>query len=103
MGFRFRLHDKNLPGKPDIVFRSRSSVIFVNGCFWHRHKGCRRATVPSTRQDFWIPKLERNVERDRQTGSQLRRTGWRVLTVWECEIRDTPKLESKLRKFLNGA
>lgn len=88
MGFRYCLHDRRLPGTPDLVFPKYRTVIFVHGCFWHRHEGCRRATFPKTRQDFWAEKFARNVERDARNRAELERAGWRVLVVWECELED---------------
>lgn len=85
-GLRFRLHRKDLPGKPDIVFPKYKTIIFVNGCFWHRHKGCALAYTPKSRTDFWLAKFERTIERDAQKTKELRALGWRVLTLWECEI-----------------
>lgn len=89
-GLRFRLHVKNLPGKPDIVLPSRRIAIFVHGCFWHRHPDpdCKRARLPKSRPEFWIPKLEGNRRRDLEKEEQLRRAGWDVRIIWECEIRD---------------
>lgn len=87
-GFRFRLHRRDLPGAPDVVLPSRRIAIFVHGCFWHRHEGCRLAAVPSTRPEFWTTKLEGNALRDRRNIERLRGLGWRVLVVWECAIRD---------------
>ncbi|UIJ72216.1 DNA mismatch endonuclease Vsr [Aurantimonas sp. HBX-1] len=103
MGFRYRLHLRSLPGSPDLVFLSRRKVIFVHGCYWHRHDdpACRLARLPKSRLDFWLPKLERNSARDRENQEHLATLGWEVLIVWECEIRDKIKLESTLRKFLN--
>lgn len=86
-GFRYRLHCADLPGKPDVVMRSRGVVIFVHGCFWHRHRSCRFASTPATRRDFWIDKLERNRKRDASAISELLKQGWRVAVVWECSIR----------------
>lgn len=86
-GLRYRLHSKHLPGRPDLAFPARRAVLFVHGCFWHRHPGCRHATTPATRQDYWLPKLARNVERDRSTAAGLLASGWTVLTIWECETR----------------
>ncbi len=100
LGYRYRLHDKSLPGTPDLVFRSRGCVIFVHGCFWQLHANCRQARIPSTRQDYWVPKLTRNAERDRAHTRKLRRLGWRVLKLWECELKSTEKLERKLISFL---
>lgn len=87
-GFRFRLHRSDLPGRPDIVLPGKRIVIFVHGCFWHMHEGCKNARLPSTRPDFWREKLERNVERDRRNVNMLLGLGWRVLIVWECATRD---------------
>lgn len=86
-GLRFRLHRTDLPGRPDIVFPGRRTVVFVHGCFWHSHPGCKRARIPGTRQEYWVPKLLRNVERDQAAAAALRSAGWRVLIVWECETR----------------
>lgn len=83
-GLRYRLHDKRLPGTPDLVFPSRKVAVFVHGCFWHGHDGCKRATLPATRTEFWSAKISRNVERDRSAGKALREAGWTVLTVWQC-------------------
>lgn len=99
-GFRYRLHQKGLPGTPDIVFASRKKVIFVNGCFWHRHHGCRKATMPKTNVDFWNSKFEQNVFRDHAKNAQLRQAGYEVLTVWECETTNRENLRNKLRSFL---
>ena len=85
-GYRFRLHRPDLPGKPDIVLSKYRTAIFVHGCFWHRHEGCAGATIPSTRQDFWLAKFEGTVKRDRRKQWQLEEMGWRVITVWECEL-----------------
>jgi DNA mismatch endonuclease, patch repair protein len=85
-GLRFRLHDKRLPGSPDLVFASRKVAVFVHGCFWHCHEGCRRAALPATRTEFWAEKIAANVERDRRAGKTLQHGGWKVLTVWQCEI-----------------
>ena len=87
-GFRYRLHRRDLPGAPDVVLGGRKVAVFVHGCFWHRHKGCRYAKLPTTRTDFWKAKLEGNVERDSRAVESLQAMGWRVLIVWECAIRD---------------
>lgn len=91
-GIRFRLHVADLPGKPDIVLPKFKTVIFVNGCFWHRHKGCRFATTPSTRKEFWLSKFEETVRRDSRKSEALIANGWKVLTVWECEIENDPDM-----------
>ena len=88
-GYRFRLHDRRLPGSPDIVLPKHRTVIFVNGCFWHRHKGCSKAYTPSSRQKFWSEKFAATVARDAKNCSELRKLGWTVLTVWECELKSS--------------
>ena len=100
-GYRFRLHDKRLPGRPDIVFGKYRTVVFVNGCFWHRHEGCPDAATPQTRKEFWIGKLEGTVERDKRKVAQLKSLGWRVKTVWECDLKNNPKrvLEDVCRRI----
>lgn len=90
-GYRFRIHDQKLPGKPDIVLKKHKAVIFVHGCFWHRHPGCRNATTPSTRAEFWQDKFDGTVERDRLAFEALEALGWRVITVWECELAKEPQ------------
>lgn len=102
LGRRFRLHRKDLPGTPDIVLPSSRKAIFVHGCFWHRHEGCRKATMPKTRAVFWQDKFARNIERDRRKEAELRNAGWDVLTVWECETRDETVLENLLRDWLGS-
>jgi DNA mismatch endonuclease (patch repair protein) len=87
MGFRYRLHVKGIPGKPDLLLPKFKAVIFVHGCFWHRHSGCRYASVPSTRPDFWASKFATNVTRDTAVRLELANAGWRVATVWECALR----------------
>jgi DNA mismatch endonuclease, patch repair protein len=99
LGYRFRLHRKDLPGKPDMVFASRRKVIFVHGCFWHSHS-CKTAHIPKSNQNYWVPKLERNQMRDRKNIEALKLAGWKVLIVWECETRDQKCLEGALNKFL---
>lgn len=101
-GRRFRLHNKDLPGTPDIVLPRYGAVIFVHGCFWHRHGGCAKATTPRTRQEFWKDKFARNVERDAHNEKALRALGWKVLTVWECEARSEDRLKVKLRSVLGA-
>ena len=89
-GFRYRLHDTTLPGKPDLVLPRYRTVIFVHGCYWHRHSGCKYAATPRTRTDFWLAKFQGTVERDRRTAEALTQRGWRVITVWECELKRDP-------------
>ena len=103
MGFRYRLHDRSLPGNPDMVFPCRGKIIFVHGCFWHRHgQRCELTRWPKSRLDFWGPKLENNRQRDKIVGRKLRKLGWRVLTVWECQLKSGPALAEKLRAFLEA-
>jgi len=99
LGYRFRLHVSDLPGRPDIAFRSRRIVIFVHGCFWHRHN-CGLAYSPKTRPEFWQTKFEQNVRRDKMVQRALKRAGWRVVVVWECEIVRLSKLTARLTKLL---
>ena len=103
MGYRFRLHGRQLRGKPDLVFAGRRKVIFVHGCFWHRHPdpNCQLARLPKSRQDFWVPKLEGNRLRDLRIHDELTALGWQSLTLWECELRDTASLRNKIRTFLD--
>lgn len=100
LGFRYRLHVKGLPGHPDLVFPSRKKVVFVHGCFWHRHLGCSLARLPKSRQKFWVPKLEGNRLRDEAAINSLRAVGWGVLVVWECETRDIEILVARIIRFL---
>ncbi|MCF8481347.1 MAG: DNA mismatch endonuclease Vsr [Rhodospirillum sp.] len=102
LGYRYRLQRKDLPGKPDIAFLGRRKVIFVHGCFWHRHPDptCPLARLPKSRLDFWLPKLEANRARDLRTQSDLTALGWRFHIVWECEIKDGERLKTTLRRFL---
>jgi len=104
MGYRFRLHGAKLPGKPDLVFAGRHKVIFVHGCFWHRHPdpNCRLARMPKSRQDFWAPKLEGNRERDQRTMAELERLGWRSLVLWECQLNQPTFIENEIRTFLDS-
>lgn len=102
MGYRYRLHDRRLPGKPDLVFVGLRKIIFVNGCFFHRHSRCGLARLPKSNQDFWVPKLEGNKLRDRKNLRTLQRMGWKVLVVWECELKTESVVRSRLRSFLQG-
>jgi len=100
LGYRYRLHRKDLPGKPDLVFPSRKAVIFVHGCFWHGHNCKRGARTPKTNIPYWTNKIRRNVERDAQAISDLKAAGWRVLVIWECELKDLDRLRSRSVAFL---
>lgn len=100
MGYRYRLHSRKLPGIPDMVFPRRRKIIFVHGCYWHRHEGCRNCRLPKTRLDFWVPKLEGNRRRDIENQQKLRELGWDVLVIWECEIKDRQALTDRLKNFL---
>ena len=95
-GLRFRINRRDLPGTPDLVFPRYRLAVFVHGCFWHRHSGCKRAATPKTRQHFWEAKLARNVERDQQAASALEDLGWQVMTVWECELKDRASVTQRL-------
>ena len=99
MGLRFRLHRKDLPGRPDIVLPKHRTVVFVHGCFWHRHEDCRHTTTPKTRQEFWQTKFAANVERDRRNQTDLQQLGWRVIVIWECELRQHSDLETRLKRL----
>jgi DNA mismatch endonuclease (patch repair protein) len=102
MGYRYRLHAKTLPGTPDIVFPGRVKAIFVHGCFWHQHPSCRGAYIPNSRIEYWLPKLQRNKERDAENLSELGALGWKVLTIWECQLADQSKLQKRLQRFLGA-
>jgi len=101
LGYRYRLHASDLPGKPDIVFRSRKKAIFVHGCFWHRHEECRLARLPKSKLDFWLPKLSGNRERDEANQAKLSGMRWKFLIVWECELVDPQSLEERIIRFLS--
>jgi DNA mismatch endonuclease (patch repair protein) len=102
LGYRYRLHVGKLAGRPDLVFKKRRKVIFVHGCFWHRHKdrGCKLARLPKSRLEFWVPKLEANARRDRANQVKLKREGWGSLVIWECELKDRLALETRIWAFL---
>lgn len=100
LGYRFRLHRRILPGTPDLVFPGRRAAIQVHGCFWHQHEGCPKAHLPRTRQDYWFPKLRRNVERDKDSAARLEAMGWRTLTVWECELAHPAAAVARAADFL---
>jgi DNA mismatch endonuclease, patch repair protein len=101
MGYRFRLHRRDLPGRPDIVLPGLRKVIFVHGCFWHGHKRCRRASIPKTNEEFWRQKLHSNCLRDKRVCRSLRSSGWDVLIVWQCQVRNAAQLERRLCNFLS--
>ena len=100
LGYRYRLHRPDLPGKPDLAFPSRRKVVFVNGCFWHNHAGCPRVRIPATNREYWVAKLERNRTRDERNLALLAERGWAAMTVWECELRDMPAAAERLTEFL---
>ena len=102
LGYRYRLHRKDLPGRPDIVFSSRRKVVFVNGCFWHKHSGCPRVRIPATNRDYWQAKLERNRTRDERNIALLEESGWATITVWECQLIDIESVTERLTDFLIG-
>lgn len=99
-GFRYRKNDKRYPGKPDIVLPKYNAIIFVNGCFWHQHSGCKAATIPETNSDYWKKKLLKNVERDKQHMDTLRNLGWNVIVVWECELSSKEKRGQRLNALI---
>ncbi len=102
LGYRYRLHDPKLPGRPDLVFPARRKVVFVHGCYWHRHNGCRYTTSPKTNCEFWQAKFTANVSRDRRTRRELKKMGWAVLTVWQCELKKPERLTERLNDFLSN-
>ncbi len=102
MGYRYRLHGKDLLGKPDLVFPARRKVIFVHGCFWHQHACPRGSRSPKSSRDYWIPKLKRNKQRDAENQARLCEMGWDVLVIWECEMKDRDALGKRIEAFLEG-
>jgi DNA mismatch endonuclease (patch repair protein) len=102
LGYRYRLHNRKLPGSPDLVFPGRKKVIFVHGCFWHQHKRCRQYQMPRSRLSFWLPKLEGNRLRDRANKARLRRQGWGVLVIWECQLKKPNRVSDRIVAFLEG-
>jgi DNA mismatch endonuclease, patch repair protein len=102
-GYRYRLHGKDLPGKPDLVFSSRKKAVFVHGCFWHQHAGCREGRCPGSRREYWEPKLARNMQRDITVQLSLKEKGWDSLVIWECELKDQETAMERLIKFLGPA
>jgi len=101
-GFRFRLHHKDLPGKPDILLPKYNTIILVHGCFWHQHFGCNRSTRPTSNDHYWRAKLDRNIARDQKNISELEALGWKILVIWECETKDKFALSEKLSNFLSN-
>ncbi|QDF95364.1 very short patch repair endonuclease [Azoarcus sp. DD4] len=102
MGFRYRLHCKELPGKPDIVMIGRKKIIDVRGCFWHGHEGCKYGRLPKSREDFWKAKIDRNRERDSKNQRMLNEAGWQVFVVWQCELKDIETLKTRLHEFIEA-
>ncbi|MEZ4709795.1 MAG: very short patch repair endonuclease [Caldilineaceae bacterium] len=102
MGFRYRLHRSDLPGKPDLVFPSKHKVIFIHGCFWHGHNCKRGQRMPVTNQEYWLAKLNRNKERDKNNQEKLRKLGWDVLILWECQLKDIPELKQSVIDYLSS-
>lgn len=102
MGYRYRLHARGLPGRPDLVFPGRGKIIFVHGCFWHRHGSCKNTRWPKSKLDFWKPKLEANSRRDRANEKALRAMGWKVMVLWECQLQDMAWVSARVRGFLDG-
>jgi DNA mismatch endonuclease (patch repair protein) len=100
LGLRFRLHRRDLPGTPDLAFPRHRKVVLVHGCFWHQHDGCRLARQPRSKPDYWLPKLARNVERDREVEARLAELGWEPLVIWECETRKADLIRERLARFL---
>jgi DNA mismatch endonuclease (patch repair protein) len=103
LGYRYRLHRKDLPGRPDLVFGPRRKIIFVHGCFWHQHDACRAGRTPNSNVEYWTPKLALNLERDRKAIEALQAAGWAVMIVWECRTRDVTALQFALSDFLDGS
>jgi len=100
LGYRYRLHAKNLPGHPDLAFPGRKKVIYVHGCFWHRHAGCKKNRTPKSKLDYWEPKFAANVERDLRNQQELQEMGWEFLVVWECELKNIEEITEKAINFL---
>ncbi len=96
MGYRFRIHSKDLPGSPDIVLPKYKTVIFVHGCFWHRHENCKNASTPNTRKEFWENKFKANVKRDKEIQQKIKNIGWESVVIWECETKDLEELRVKI-------
>ncbi|MBZ0261836.1 MAG: very short patch repair endonuclease [Hyphomicrobiales bacterium] len=101
LGYRFRLHRRDLPGNPDIVLPKHRVVVFVHGCFWHRHENCKRASLPASNLEYWLAKFERTILRDKENQRKLKRLGWKVVVVWECEIRRPAGLIARLGRVIH--
>ena len=101
LGYRYRLQYKRVLGRPDVAFPGRRKVIWIHGCFWHRHPGCKNARLPKSRREFWLPKLEGNRRRDLATQQEVQRMGWQTLVTWECELSDPERLSQRLKEFLD--
>jgi len=99
--YRFRLHDKNLPGRPDLVLKKHQTAVFVNGCFWHQHPGCKKATSPKSNNVYWDAKLAKNIDRDKKNIETIENEGWRCLILWECETKDQEALQEKIKIFMD--
>jgi DNA mismatch endonuclease (patch repair protein) len=102
LGYRYRLHRRNLPGTPDLVFPGRRKVVFLHGCFWHQHEGCAAARIPKTRPEFWLEKFSQNKARDERVVASLEAAGWRSLVIWECELAEPDKVASLIMQFLGA-
>ena len=100
-GYRYKLHDKNLPGRPDLVLKKHQTAVFVNGCFWHQHPGCKKATSPKSNNVYWDAKLAKNVDRDKKNIETIENEGWRCLILWECETKDQEALQEKIKIFMD--
>ena len=101
-GYRFRLHRGDLPGKPDLILKKYKAVVFVHGCFWHHHKGCKRANLPKTNRKYWLPKIDRNAVRDEENRKALKKMGWKVIIVWECQTKNPEVILRVFRKGLKN-
>lgn len=100
LGWRYRLHSTKLPGKPDAVISKAGTIVFINGCFWHQHKGCKRQAVPKANKGYWLPKLKRNIQKQEEDIRKLKKADWKVNIIWECETKNEDRLAKKLKKIL---
>jgi DNA mismatch endonuclease (patch repair protein) len=103
MGYRFRLRSAKLPGKPDVILPKHKKIVFVHGCFWHGHEGCRRSLRPASNSEYWNRKIDRNIARDARVQQELKEMGWKVLVIWQCQMRDASTVEERLEGFLNNS